>query len=120
MTLAGQVFDKLDVPGSHGNLFASRYFELSVSAERNHRLTTGRRMPIAVPAAGCTMKLCSGIAYRLEDIITSAWRELSFYFFGVRLPVRSGVEVCDKQRFAFLCLRCGHQNKQTQQSRTNH
>src|SRR5437879_6121752 len=46
MTLAGRVFDKIDVPRLERDLFSSRNFNLSSAAERDHVLATWATMPI--------------------------------------------------------------------------
>jgi len=122
VTLAGRIFDKLDVSRFHGDLFSARHLKLSPAAERNHVLAARSSMPIANPTGRRAMELPSGDPH-LEDIIGIAWREFGLYFLGVRLAIRPGVEPSEENGFAFLSsariasgLRRQYQNKQAQQT----
>jgi hypothetical protein len=66
VAFARRVFDKVDVPRSHGYLFPSRNFDLSMAAQRDHVLPARRTMPVVDAAARCPMELALVIAIILE------------------------------------------------------
>jgi hypothetical protein len=115
VALARRIFDQFDVPRSHRNLFPTRHFELALAAHRNHVLAAGRRMPVAHATRRRAMQFRSGNVHHLEDIIG---REFGLDLFGMRLPVRPGVEPRYEQTFVFLnAIRlraCYHYNQAQQ------
>src|SRR6202011_4038902 len=67
VTFASRVFDKVDVPRPHGDLLASRNFDLSVAAQRNHVLPTWGAMPIVNTATRRPMEFGPGDLHHLGD-----------------------------------------------------
>jgi hypothetical protein len=102
VAFARRVFDKVDVPRPHGNLFPSRYFDLSMAAQRDHVLPTRRTMPIVYAPARCPMELGARDRHHFGNLRGIAGSELQFDLFGMRLIVRTRVEVSDYQRLVSL------------------
>ncbi len=102
VAFARRVFDKVDVPRPHGYLFPSRNFDLSMAAQRDHVLPARRTMPIVHAPARCPMELGAHDRHHFGDLRGIAGSELQFDLFGMRLIVRTRVEVSDHQRLVSL------------------
>lgn len=81
------VFDEVDVPGPNGDLFSSRDFDLSLTAQRDHVLTTWGAMPIGNTTGRTPMELGRGDLLHLGDLVRGPSLELHFHLFGMRLIV---------------------------------
>jgi heme A synthase len=117
---AGRVFDKLDVPRPHGDLFSSRNFKFSLAAERDHILAPRAAMPVGNPAGRPAMKLGPGDLPHIEGVIRAPGCELHFYLFGMGLIVRTRKEPGHEHGLVRLGLRAGRRNGHVPNHCANH
>ena len=95
VTLAGDVFDEIDAAGAHQDLFATRYFQLAVAAERDDVLAPGCRVPVGDTSGRRATKLRTAIRQQLIGTGFAERSEFGLDFLDMRLAVRARIEPVD-------------------------
>jgi len=106
VTFARRVFDKVDVTRPDGDLSASRNFDLSPAAQRDHVLAAWGAMPIVNTTTRRPMEFGPSDLHHLGNLSRAARGELQFYFFGMRLIVWTRVEASHERKL--VCLSHNH------------
>jgi hypothetical protein len=106
VTFARRVFDKVDVTRPDGDLSASRNFDLSPAAQRDHVLAAWGAMPIVNTTTRRPMEFGPSDLHHLGNLSRAARGELQFYFFGMRLIVWTRVEPSHERKL--VCLSHNH------------